>query len=56
MSGEWLGRPTSVSYVRKVIVDSGTVASDTMGVQRKTPMPVELHWIGYLVNSIGLSA
>jgi len=29
--------------------DLGTVASCTMGEQRGTHMPVELHWIGYLL-------
>ena len=36
------------TYVRKVIGHSGTVASGTMGEQRGTPTPVELHWIGSL--------
>ena len=31
--------------VRKVIGDSGMVALGTMGEQRGTPMPIELHWI-----------
>jgi len=37
------------TYVRKAIGDSSTVASGTMGEQRGTPTPVELHWIGHLL-------
>jgi len=37
------------TYVRKVIGNSGTVASGMMGEQRETSMPVELHWIGCLL-------
>jgi len=33
----------------KVSGDLGTVASVTMGEQRGTPMPVELHCLGYLL-------
>jgi len=37
------------TYVCKVIGDSGTEASDTMGKQTGTPTLIELHWIGYLL-------
>jgi len=33
----------------KIIGDSGTVALGMMDDQRKTPMPIDLHWIGYLL-------
>jgi len=40
---------SSAYLVRKVIGDSGTVVSGMIGEHRRTPTPVKLRWIGYLL-------